>query len=118
MRSTPIITSLLVLSLIATPASAQGTAATPATTRPAAPAALPADSFDLERKYTQWFYTQRVDSLCARPLDHELEGRAHGAGTRAEVRCAANRPRAVASAHDSQQGAPDAPFKPEESRGS
>jgi hypothetical protein len=66
MRSTPIFAPLLVLVLTtAATASAQGTTATTATAHPTPPAALPADSFDLARKYTQWFYAQQVDSLIA-----------------------------------------------------
>jgi hypothetical protein len=71
MRSTPLVTPLLALMVSASAASAQATPAT-ATTRPAPPAALPADSFDLARKYTKWFYEQQVDSLVAH---HSPEGR-------------------------------------------
>jgi hypothetical protein len=66
MRTTPLVTPLLALVLTASAASAQGAPApAPAAARPAPPAALPADSFDLARKYTQWFYDQQLDSLIA-----------------------------------------------------
>jgi hypothetical protein len=74
MRTTPILAPIFALAFITTAASAQsGSApsATSATARPA-PAALPADSFDLARKYTKWFYEQQVDSLVAH---HPAEAR-------------------------------------------
>ena len=71
MRSTSLAAPLFAIALTASVASAQGATA-PAATRPAPPAALPADSFDLARKYTQWFYNQQVDSLVAH---HSPDGR-------------------------------------------
>ena len=69
MRMTPILAPLFLLACITTAAAAQGSAPTPtpAAARPAlpAPGALPADSFELARKYTKWFYDQQVDSLVA-----------------------------------------------------
>ena len=71
MRSTPLVIPLLALIVSASAASAQGTPAT-ATIRSTPPAALPADSFDLARKNTRWFYDQQVDSLVAH---HSPDGR-------------------------------------------
>ncbi len=71
MRSTLIIVPLLVVALLATSAAGQDTSSRPNRARPAPPAALPPDSFDLARKYTQWFYTQQFDSLVAH---HAAEG--------------------------------------------
>src|SRR3954452_20114143 len=50
---------LLVLAPSAAFAQAPATAAKPA------PARLPADSMQLARKYTQWFYDNQLDSLVA-----------------------------------------------------
>ena len=74
MRTTPIFATFLALAAVTTTASAQSTASPAATARAAAlpPAALPADSFDLARKYTKWFYEQQVDSLVAH---HPAEAR-------------------------------------------
>lgn len=74
MRTTRIFAPLFVLTVITSAAAAQGSSAPPASARPAAqpPAALPADSFDLARKYTKWFYEQQVDSLVAH---HPAEAR-------------------------------------------
>jgi hypothetical protein len=71
MRRTSLIAPVLALVLAAPLASAQGAPAA-AASRPAVPAALPADSFELARKYTRWFYEQQVDSLVAH---HSPEGR-------------------------------------------
>lgn len=73
MRSTSLAAPFFVLVLTASVASITSAQAAPAAAaaRPAPPAALPADSFDLARKYTQWFYTQQVDSLVAH---HSPEG--------------------------------------------
>lgn len=73
MRTTRTIAPLFALACITTAAAAQNSSAPLATARPAAPpAALPADSFDLARKYTKWFYEQQVDSLIAH---HPAESR-------------------------------------------
>lgn len=74
MRTTPLLAPLFSLAIVTTAAAAQSGAAPTATARPApaVPAALPADSFDLARKYTKWFYEQQVDSLVAH---HSPEGR-------------------------------------------
>jgi len=71
MRRTSLVTPLLALIVTASAAAAQGSTTT-AASRPAPPAPLPADSFDLARKYTRWFYEQQVDSLVAH---HSPEGR-------------------------------------------
>jgi hypothetical protein len=57
-----------------TPAQPTATAATAATAAAAAaakpkPLPLPADSFDLARKYTKWFYERQVDSLIAHHVE-------------------------------------------------
>lgn len=67
MRTIAILAPLFALAFMTKAMSAQGNSAPAATARPAAtpPAALPADSFDLARKYTTWFYEQNVDSLIA-----------------------------------------------------
>jgi hypothetical protein len=67
MQHRRLVFSLLTLACAA-PLAAQGTAAksSPAVTQPAA---LPADSFDLARKYTQWFYAEQYDSLIARHVE-------------------------------------------------
>jgi hypothetical protein len=71
MRVIRILAPCATLVLLATTASAQGTSAagaqaavTPAAGKPK-PLPLPADSFDLARKYTKWFYERQVDSLVA-----------------------------------------------------
>jgi len=74
MRTSRIFAPLVALAFIATAASAQSSSAPAPAARPSAPppAALPADSFDLARKYTKWFYEQQVDSLVAH---HPAEAR-------------------------------------------
>lgn len=74
MRTTPIFAPLLALTVITTAGRAQSSSSSTANPRPAAlaPAALPADSFDLARKYTKWFYEQQIDSLIAH---HPAEAR-------------------------------------------
>lgn len=74
MRASRIFAPLVTLAFITTAASAQSSSApAPAARRtPPPPAALPADSFDLARKYTKWFYEQQVDSLVAH---HPAEAR-------------------------------------------
>lgn len=74
MRTSRIFAPLVALAFTATAASAQNSSAPAPAARPTAPppAALPADSFDLARKYTKWFYEQQVDSLVAH---HPAEAR-------------------------------------------
>ena len=74
MRTSRIFAPLVTFAFITAAASAQGSSSPAPAARPAAPppAALPADSFDLARKYTKWFYEQRVDSLVAH---HPAEAR-------------------------------------------
>jgi hypothetical protein len=57
------LTLITLCSASALPAQATPVAAPSGAAR--TPAALPADSFDLARKYTRWFYSGELDSLVA-----------------------------------------------------
>jgi hypothetical protein len=63
MHSAHLVLSLLTLAA-AGPLAAQATTIQ-SSAAVGRPAALPADSFDLARKYTQWFYAEQYDSLVA-----------------------------------------------------
>jgi hypothetical protein len=71
MRAIRILAPLAALVAAGATASAQSApaaGANPAAVQPAPaakPLPLPADSFDLARKYTRWFYERQVDSLVA-----------------------------------------------------
>lgn len=65
--------ALLLAAVICVPASASAQA-TGASSPPAKPAQLPADSMEIARKYTQWFYTNQADSLIAH-MDSAGRGR-------------------------------------------
>jgi hypothetical protein len=72
MRAVPLLAAALTLGALASTANAQAApaapAAPPAAATPAAPVRppkLPADSLELARKWTRWFYTAQADSLAA-----------------------------------------------------
>lgn len=71
MRAISILAALAAFVAASETASAQNAPATGATSAASQPASaakplpLPADSFDLARKYTRWFYERNVDSLVA-----------------------------------------------------
>ena len=74
----------LALALAASAAGAQAPAVTKdAPAAPARPAQLPPDSMQLGRRYTEWLYTGRVDSLVAH---HVAEARADTARLAASLR--------------------------------
>ena len=91
MRAVPLLAAALSLGAIASRANAQATPAVPsapatatatasAPAAPRRPAKLPADSVEIARKYTQWFYTAQADSLAA----HEAPGSRAAAAAKAD----------------------------------
>jgi hypothetical protein len=66
------VATLIIAAACASAQSAPVDGARPGTVQPAAKVKslpLPADSFDLARKYTRWFYERQIDSLVAHHVE-------------------------------------------------